>query len=167
MRAEEFVQIYEGAAPERSELLADGLDEQDADAILEIFICPLRRGVSTGSVKDELLRLLTAFDCTKTGISALTFRSPPAPHPRGQLVGFLEADPLVSLSDGSVIMLDHGHPSSPGEICAISGERFLDALAHRVRAGIGAKGCSPAVAASCAMLAGVPPSVALWRTIGE
>ena len=63
-------------------------------------------------------------------------------------------------------MIDHASAGPRGETdCASSAEMFLDALGHRMRAGVGASARSAKLAVECARIAGVPPPNAFWWTI--
>ena len=167
MHADEFVAVVRAAAPDDTSLKLAGLEPAEIAQVLEMFACPRRATASASRwPASELLQLLASYDCSSLEIGVFRFVSPARSRESDYLVGYLEADAVILNEAGSVLCLDHSLGSAAtGVMCAVSGEAFLDALAYRLRAGVGAKGRGVETIAACARLAGVDPESSFWRTI--
>lgn len=167
MKAEEFVEVLRASAPEESRLRDAGLTPGEARELLRAYDCIEREGHGLDSHSDELERLLVGFDCSRAEVGAMTFLAAPRLESRGVVIGHLEAEPIVLVPDGRVLMFDHEGGDEPRALCASSGAHLLDGLAHLVRAGTGHAARSPALCRACATMAGADPSSDFWRTLAE
>lgn len=157
MKASEFVAVLAAACPSRDELKAHGLEEDDVRMVEASFHCPVRDGSLGVPGRGEVFDLLGEYDCSHAEVSFVRFVTAPALHPHGATVAMWESDPVVVRADGTVAAYDHEVPDALLCVCAVSQERFLEALAVLVRAiaarnrvGMDAK----EVAAECRLAAG-------------
>lgn len=128
MKAEAFLQLVKRSMPDRSQLAAHGLDEEEIRDIQSLFVAPAR-GVAAPQGVTELERMIIEFDCSKLTNGPVRFNDRLEVHAPGKCFALCEADPLVILPDGRVGLVDHAVPDRVHEFCAASPDQFLDALA--------------------------------------
>ncbi len=128
MKAEAFLQLVKRSMPDRSQLAAHGLDEEEIRDIQSIFVAPAR-GIAAPQGVTELERMIIEFDCSKLTVGLVRFNDRLELHAPGKCFALCEADPLVILPDGRVGLVDHAVPDGVHELCAASPDQFLEALA--------------------------------------
>ena len=131
MKAHEFVELLKRATPTKQELESYGLAGSEIDDIQVLFYAIPR---STGGLEqpDELIALITEFDCSSVEIGGIEFESSPKPHSHGIAFGKYEADALVLLNEGDIAMFDHADVGVGPIVIAADSDSFLDALAQFV-----------------------------------
>ena len=134
MRSREFVELVLRCMPSTKELEGYGLSEEEVEDVQQVFRCEPREHDPRREVRSELERLVTAYDCSRLGISLVRFVGSPEVRPDGVLVAYWEADPIVVLASGEVVAFDHAEPAAAPTPCAADSERFLDALGWLARA---------------------------------
>ena len=131
MRAHEFVEFLKRATPTKQELESYGLAGSEIDDIQSLFNA-IPRSPSGTEQPDELIALITEFDCSSIEIGGIEFKSSPTPHRHGIVFGKYEADPLVIVIEGDIAMFDHANVGVDPIVIAANSESFLDALAKFV-----------------------------------
>jgi hypothetical protein len=173
MSVDDFARLVNAAAPSRAELLTEGLDDEEIDAIISSLVCEPRASVPAwptllrGSATDPVLRLLRDYECGNLEIAHFMFLRDPVEHPRGTGIARSEADLLVILDAGELVLFDHAVPGRVLSKVARSSDGFLQALACILRAGDSAtqEDGSDALAQACAKAAGGDEYATLWRSL--
>jgi len=130
MKAEEFIRTISEAAPSDDVLANYGLDNAEIEDIQKTFQAfPRTSAPVPPDGSGEVGRLIAEFDCTSLEVGLIRFDPQITELNLGFRFGVCEADPLVIVKDGSVVMYDHS--GSPASLlhCALDSELFLDALA--------------------------------------
>ena len=131
MNAETFLQCLQDVMPGREALEDYGLENDEIEDIQATFLASARKSYEKEQ-GDEIQRMLAIFDCSRIEVGLIRFQDKVRSHLYGTMFAFCEADPLVIRADGSIAMYDHSNPDSMQLKCAVSSERFLDALARFV-----------------------------------
>src|SRR5262245_13350152 len=108
--ADEFVRLVAASMPSRESLLAYGLGEEEIVDVQRLFLCPPIPGAREGTYAHVLEELVVRYDCSSLELpGSLTFIAS-LPFPRvadGTIVGRWEADPILVLDSGEVVVIDH------------------------------------------------------------
>lgn len=127
-----FVAILEKAMPAAKKLRTFGLGVEEINDIQRTFKAVKRPRAHLTQCRNELDELLVEYDCSSVAIGPITFLEVPVVSEYGTMIGHCEADPIVVLDDGTVVMCDH-EKLSHQLVCAANSGHFLDALAEFVR----------------------------------
>ena len=131
MKADAFVRHLQRAKPDRATLEEYGLDEEEIEEIESTFTASRRLPHAEG-VLSEAVRMVVEFDCAKLEVGPICFNGEPRPLAKGVCFAVCEADPLMVVDSGAVVLCDHEEPERVQLACAADAERFLDALARFV-----------------------------------
>lgn len=127
-----FITVLQEAKPSAETLRSAGLDDDEIDDIHRSFTATKRIASHPNSDANELEQLLADYDCSSLEIGRVTFLDLPTGCEHGIMIGHHEADPLVILNDGRVVLCDH-EESAHQLTCAVDPDHFLDGLAEFVR----------------------------------
>ena len=129
-----FVKRLAEAAPSPSDLERCGLAGEQADEFVKSFHCVRRdRPLTEPSGSDLVLELLRNWDLSKVEIGMVRF---PRAHvePSGRIViGCVEADPLVILSNDEIVVHELGTNEHPLWHVAKNSSTLLEALVIAAR----------------------------------
>jgi hypothetical protein len=169
MTSDEFVELLERLMPSSNSMKAFGLSEEEMRDVQASFRAIPRRSPKVLNDAGEIGRLLSRFDCSSLEIGLIRFDDVINRDARGWRFGTCEADPLFVVgSGGAVVMHDHSIPQAGAAVCAISGDRFLDALAEfaLVRSERSEwKGRANEASARCCLASGEPASLPFYRAL--
>ena len=130
MNAEEFVDKLAKLAPSVDDLIVKGYEREVAEEIRSAYFN--EKNEVYNDYDDPLLDLINNYDTSnlEIGILKIGNRKYDFPSPPEKIrVGSVESDILViNPKTGHVELLDHAHPEYVIGICAVSGERFLEAI---------------------------------------
>ena len=130
MKATDFLHALRLSMPTEEELRLYGLDENEIGNIQGGFMATPRAGApSPPLVAGEIGQLVERYDCKSIEVGIVHFDQKLTSAYDGYKFGACESDPLVINHLGNVLMYEHSNAKHPPEICAISPEKFLDALA--------------------------------------
>lgn len=174
MNADAFAALLLELAPTREDLARGGVDEEgEVEGILACFRRLRREPSATPQAPrsdDELVRLVTVYDCSRVAVLGVGFDGRAQLEARGIRVAGWEADPIVVRPDGTVAVFEHDTPTA--FLCgAQTGARFLDALAFALQSMMasnrrGEQGWrTEPLAERCAELAGWRESVRFWSCV--
>lgn len=128
MRSSDFLKVLSEAMPTSADLEDYGLDPQEIDDVQASFRSAARKSLAgVASTKSELEKMIIEYDCSTVEVGLIRFLPEPRVHPGGVQVAYCEADPIVVIASGLVVMYEHDD-SDRSMKCAINSERFLDAL---------------------------------------
>jgi len=134
MEARDFVKQLAEATPSLAELESCGLASENVKAFIESYTCTVRdHPLTEPSGSDSLLELLRNWDLSKVEIGLIRF---PGFHaePSGAIhIGCVEADPLILLPNGEIVVYESGTKDHLLWRVAKSGTAFLDALVIAAR----------------------------------
>jgi hypothetical protein len=129
MDAERFVQELAALAPSTAELQREGLSSEEARDFRKSYFCvrradPLEWPKGAG----QLVELLRHWDLSTVEIGMVQFRRPPGDTSAGVCIGCVEADPLLILPGGELVVHEFGTDGHLLWTVAKSGDHLLDAL---------------------------------------
>lgn len=131
MDAREFKVKLERCMPNRSDLTALSLSDDEVDAFLRSFLLPERGSRLTETkLPGGLGHLFDTYDPSDLEIGMIRFQSTPKADHSGWVIGKVESDWLkVDMESGEVCVEEFASPSGRKIwSCADNGESFLDAL---------------------------------------
>lgn len=167
MRAEQFLTCLRNAMPSRSTLEEYGLDNDEIEEVQATFLGTARKPVST-NIRDELVRLVLEFDCSKVEVGLVRFLGEPQRHMKGMRVAYCEAESIVLNKDGVVVLCDDSGVGSNDIQCASDSRRFLEGLCIFIeirRNKSEWKGKVEDAAVRCARAAGGPQFAEFFRIL--
>ncbi|RCS56961.1 hypothetical protein [Parvibium lacunae] len=115
------------ATPSEKALKGLGLSDEDVQEFTSSFnIIPRDGGVSITNSMDVVKEFFTQYDPSNLEVGMIRFLSAPKTVEAGQIIGQVEADPLVvDKSSGKVFVADLTSPGNTLWECADSVEKFL------------------------------------------
>lgn len=113
--------------PSQAELEQHGLDEDDIREVEASFL-PKKRERFLQTDRSELEKLVYEYDCSVVEVGLVTFHQQPETCPEGQEVGCYDANPLVVLEDGCVVVLDMTDRTRVLYVCSADSSGFLEGL---------------------------------------
>jgi hypothetical protein len=109
MSPETFVQQLAEAAPSVVDLESRGLTNDEAMEFRKYYLCVKRdRPLTEPSGSDLVVELLRKWDLSKVEIGMVRFPGPHLESPGVICIGCVEADPLVLLPDGEIVVHELG-----------------------------------------------------------
>ncbi len=131
MKAEEFVEKLASISPSIEYLYSLGYLQEVAEEIRKSYFLP--KSCSKKPIYDDpLVNLITNYDTSEFRLGLVTLgktKNSFLPTSDKIHIGAIESDILViNPKSGEVELLDHGQTDYVMEVCAVSGNRFLDAL---------------------------------------
>lgn len=132
MKALEFVQKLESAAPSIEVLESAGLSEEQARDFRSSFIATKRSSIAPCIDElGELGCLYESFDVSQLVVGMFRFLDRPNEAPSSWLVGFVEADYVVAdKTSRRLYVVDSSSPEHVIWMVASNGDAFLEALAE-------------------------------------
>lgn len=118
------------ATPSEKALKGLGLSDEEVQEFTSSFnIIPRDGGISATHSTDVVKEFFTQYDPSNLEVGMIRFLSMPTTVEGGQIIGQVEADPLVvDKSSGKVFVADLTSPGNTLWECADSAEKFLMTL---------------------------------------
>lgn len=131
MLKEQFAKELKKLTPAKEDFINLGYSFELANNRLKEYECIFKGEDFKRYTNDELLDLLTFYDCSGLQIGIISFAKEIKENADYYLIGEAEAD-ILALSKVTleVIVLDHENTDWPIWTCAANGEHFLDAILH-------------------------------------
>lgn len=132
MNAKQFCDFLAQMMPTREELEEWELDEAEIEDVQQSFLGEPRSG-NVSERATELERLISAYDCSKVEVGLVRFLDAPRKVELGTRVAYFEADHIVVVPSGEVVLCDWRLPKEVWLSCARDSESFLDGLSVFLR----------------------------------
>lgn len=129
MTSSEFAQKLEKLTPSKESFLKLGYSSDMVNKRLSEYKCIGKEYIPQSYLNDDLLRLLTSYDCSAIQIGVVSFAKKIQEEENFYILGDVEADILaLSKITLEVQVLDHENIDWVIWTCAANGGYFLDAM---------------------------------------